>query len=202
MPRFVEFKLVGQSRARPNQAHLAAYHVDQLRQLVDAEATEPAADGGYALVVRELEYALAARPVLRCRLALANPLPNVVAMRGIVVRRSHRAQFEHVEGPPAHSDARLAEQDRATVEDPDSERAQSQHGRGGDQNERPRGYVERPLEREIEAFNIRSARADERYHAEHIHPQAAVGPLRHPRHEPPAQALLLAHSDDWLVLLA
>src|SRR6185369_9621288 len=48
MPRLVEFKLVGQSRARPNQAHLAVYHVDQLRQLVDAEATEPTAHGGYA----------------------------------------------------------------------------------------------------------------------------------------------------------
>ena len=78
----------------------------------------------------------------------------------------------------------------------------SQNGGGGDQKQHPHRHVERPLQREVEALDVRAARTDERHHAEHVDAQTAVGPVRHPRHQPPAQALLLAQSDDPLVLLA
>src|SRR5208282_6138249 len=81
MPRLIKLELVGQGGARADEAHLAANHIEELRQFIDAEAAEQPADGSYALVVGELEHALAAGAVLRRGLALANPLPDVVAMR-------------------------------------------------------------------------------------------------------------------------
>src|SRR5260370_35090034 len=93
MPRLVKLELIGQGGARADEAHFAANHIDELRQFIDAEAAEPVAGLSHALVVGELEHALAAGAVLGRRLALANHLPDLVAMRRILRGRSTPTQL-------------------------------------------------------------------------------------------------------------
>ena len=52
--------LVGDRRARPDQGHVAEHDVEELRQLVEAPAPDPAADRGDAVVDGELVEVLAA----------------------------------------------------------------------------------------------------------------------------------------------
>src|SRR5260370_16576563 len=132
MRGLVKRGVVGEGGGRADEAHFAANHIDELRQFIDAEAAEPVAGLSHALVVGELEHALAAGAVLGRRLALANPLADVVAMRRIVGGPSHLGQLAHAEWPAAHPDTRLAEQDRAAVEESDRERARRENGGSGD----------------------------------------------------------------------
>src|SRR5258708_6716145 len=48
--------LGGQRRPRTDQAHLAAKHVEELRDLVDRGDAQEAADPGNARIVRNLEH--------------------------------------------------------------------------------------------------------------------------------------------------
>ena len=56
MPVFVLRDLFGQRRPRTDQAHVAFDHVEQLRQLVEAEAAEPSADARDPGIVTKLEH--------------------------------------------------------------------------------------------------------------------------------------------------
>ena len=51
-------------RARPDEAHLAAQHVEELRQLVDRPAAQEAAERRHPRVVRDLEHPRAVLGVL------------------------------------------------------------------------------------------------------------------------------------------
>src|ERR1022692_2960628 len=99
MPSFVEFEFVGERRARSDQTHIAANHVDDLRQLIDTVATHDPSDPGDSIVVGELENFLAVRggAVGGGTLALANPLLDVLAMRIVTRSATHGAKFEKVE---------------------------------------------------------------------------------------------------------
>jgi hypothetical protein len=98
-------------RARPDQAHLPAQHVDQLRQLVQAGAAqEAAAAGDPGIVLHQAE-----------RVADA----QLRAQRDRVV--DHRAELEHPERHPAEPGAVLDEQDAAAVGDPDPGRDRQDH---------------------------------------------------------------------------
>ncbi len=55
LPALVALDLVGDRRPRPDQRHLSLEHVDELRQLVEGPAAQPAADGGDPGVVLRLE---------------------------------------------------------------------------------------------------------------------------------------------------
>lgn len=70
MPRFVFRHFRGNGRARSDDGHVAFDNVDQLRELVEAELTEYAAERIDARVVLHLER-LAARLVLAQKLFLA-----------------------------------------------------------------------------------------------------------------------------------
>src|SRR5205814_7364380 len=92
--------LVGHERPRPDEAHLAANHVDELGQLVQIGAAKEAAHTRDAWVLGHLEEALGAL-VARHELRLHRV--------GAVV---HRAELEDPEGLAVAADAPLAEQDR------------------------------------------------------------------------------------------
>src|SRR5678815_2844199 len=76
-------------RARPDEAHLSAQHVQDLRQLVDARGTDERADAGDAAVV------------------LLRPLRLPVAL-GVL---AHAAELEQLEWLPVLPDAHLTIQD-------------------------------------------------------------------------------------------
>src|SRR5579885_562244 len=91
MPVVVERELVGQRGPRADEAHLAADHVYELRQFVDAEAAQDAAHESDALVVGELVNR-AAGPVVRGG-AIANPVADVFTMS--LVARAARTDERH-----------------------------------------------------------------------------------------------------------
>ena len=76
-------------RARAHQRHLAADHVDQLRQLVEREAAQEAPDPGHPRVLADLEQ--------RARL-LVERLELVLDLLGVL---AHRAELEAANGLPA-----------------------------------------------------------------------------------------------------
>src|SRR6266542_4450952 len=89
---FPEIDLIGWQRSGADQAHIATQHVEQLRQLVEVPAPQPAAHARDARVVAQLED----RPVRLVQ------LPE----RGQAVLRVHRhgAELVHGEHPavPTH----------------------------------------------------------------------------------------------------
>ena len=91
-------------RARPDQGHLAAQHVDQLRQLVQAGAAQPASDRGDPRVV-------GAR--------LHEPRAGVVA---------HGAELQQLEHIVVEALARLAEQGGTGRVQPDRDRIPTSNG--------------------------------------------------------------------------
>ena len=75
-----------QRRARPDQRHLAAQHVDQVRQLVDRRAPQERADAGDP------------------RVALVDRHPGA----DVLGAGDHRAQLDDLEAVPVLADAVLA----------------------------------------------------------------------------------------------
>src|ERR1700676_3554043 len=120
MPSFVKLKFVGKRGARTDQTHVAAQHVDDLRELVDAVAAHDVADAGDALVVGEFEnfLALFLSAIRRRTLAEADPLLDVFAMSIVPNRATHRAKLQEVELLAANSDSSLAEENRSTILEP------------------------------------------------------------------------------------
>src|SRR5690606_31750314 len=53
--RVVDGDLRRERRARTDQAHLTAQHVEQLRHLVETRAAQPAADARHARIIHDLE---------------------------------------------------------------------------------------------------------------------------------------------------
>ena len=87
-------------RARADQAHLAAQHVDEVRQLVEREAPQQRADARDA------------------RIALVDRQPGA----HLLGAAHHRAQLEQVEVAAALADPALAVDRRAAALEPDRER--------------------------------------------------------------------------------
>ena len=90
-------------RARPDDRHLAAQHVDQLRQLVEAEPAQEAPDAGHAGVVGELEHRVAqvveADHVLEPVLGVGDHGPELVHLERAAVEPGAGLVEEH--GPAA-----------------------------------------------------------------------------------------------------
>lgn len=84
--------------ARPNQAHLAAHDVEQLRKLVEAQPAQQPTEAGVARVVVVFVFAAAILVVGELELALASI-------------RAHRAELVDREGRTFNADALLAVQD-------------------------------------------------------------------------------------------
>ena len=80
-------------RAWPDEAHLAAQHIPQLRQFVEAGTSQEVSDSCTTGVARYCPY--------RSEIAF-----------GFFI---HRAEFDDCETPPFESDANLSEKDGAAV---------------------------------------------------------------------------------------
>ena len=124
-------------RPRADERHLAAQHVEQLRQLVEREAAQEAADRRHARVVADLEQRAVGLVVL---------LELVLAAAS--ASRVHRAELEAGERRAADARAHRAVEHRAARGELDRERAiASSSGRQDEQQQRRADDVERALER-------------------------------------------------------
>ncbi len=104
----VAFEIPHQQRPRTDEAHVALEHVDQLRDLVDAQATEHAAESRETLRVGE------------------QPSPPIAAV-------VHGAELEQREGLPVQARPRLSKQHRSAHRGPDPNGC---HGRDGQTDEK------------------------------------------------------------------
>nr|CAI0336050.1 hypothetical protein SHINE37_30209 [Rhizobiaceae bacterium] len=103
----VELQLVLDHRARPDEAHLAAQDVEELRQLVEAELAQHGADEGHPRIV--LQLAGGAPLLIGGRIVL-----QILLQDGIAVFR-HGAEFQAAEGRAVIADAAMAVEDAAAV---------------------------------------------------------------------------------------
>ena len=106
----------GRSGRGPDEAHVAAQHVPELRDLVDAGAPQRAADRRHPRIVGRREHG--------ARLDLG--------------ALAHRAQLPELEEPPVAADARLAIEDAPRRRDADERRREQQPRR--EQHERDGGH--------------------------------------------------------------
>ena len=105
LPLGVRLDLVAQRRPRPDQAHLAAHDVPELRQLVDRGAAKDPADARDPAVARV----------------------DGVAGTLVLGVDDHRAELEQLEVLAVLADTGLAEEDGAAVLDLDRDRGGSEH---------------------------------------------------------------------------
>src|SRR5581483_12007826 len=149
-------------RPRPDERHLAAQHVQHLRQLVDRVAPQHAADRGDARVVLDLEKR--PRRLVR-RLERGLPLGCVDV---------HRPELEHAELALAEADAAVAVEDRPGRVELDGERDHEPERRGSEHDQRPEHEVERPLHGPVEPGEDGRTQLEER----HALPRDVLGALR------------------------
>jgi hypothetical protein len=124
---------VGERGARADDAHRAAQHVPELRDLVDREPAQHASDARDARIVVDLEQRTVRFVVGHQRGA---PLLRVDV---------HGAQLEHREQHAVAADPELAEEDRAGRVDLDRHGDDEQHRRGDRERERGDRHVEGAL---------------------------------------------------------
>jgi len=107
--------IAGRKRARPDEPHLTAHDIHELRQLVDKRAAQQGAQPGHARVALKLE-----QPSTRPTTALQ---PGVQGLRPAV----HRAKFINYEGAPSEPEALLPKDNRPTVAQQHQQRRHRQH---------------------------------------------------------------------------
>ena len=106
-------------RPRADEAHLAAEHVPELRQLVDRRPAQDPPDAGHARVVRDLEHPrVAGRVLVQVGHGLLQPL-------GVA---HHRAELEDRELAARLTNPGLPEEDRAGAVELDREAARTKSG--------------------------------------------------------------------------
>jgi hypothetical protein len=97
----VQRKVLDEQRPRPNEAHVAAKHVEQLGQLVQRRSPQPSPECGETQLVGEQ------------------------VARG-VSRVGHRSKFDEVECPVVEPGASLPEEDWRAKTDPDRDAHEQQ----------------------------------------------------------------------------
>src|SRR5512146_1716810 len=102
MPRLVAPNFDRNRRAWSHERHLAGEHIEELRQLVEAESTKQPPDPRDSRIVSQLE-----QPAVGIRVEVSNRR----ALAFGLVR--HAAKLPHHEVAAAKSDATLAKEDRA-----------------------------------------------------------------------------------------
>ena len=169
--------------AGPDEAHVAAQDVPELRQLIEVPAAQERPD--------------AEQP----RVAAHRALVRVV--RGGGVRR-HAAQFPKCEWPVAGADAGLAEKHRAAGRLALDKPGEDQQERRGEHQPDPRRHqVERALEAAVEeAVDGELLDAKDRHAADGLEAQPGQENIEGPRHDLPFDVGLLAGFDDPADLVA
>ena len=150
MPRLEAVVVAERQRPRPDERHLAAQHVDHVRDLVDREAAQDAPDHGDARIVADLEE----RPrrlvrVLERRLLAGCPL-------------HHRAELEHPEALLAEPDAHVGVENRAARGELDEQRDQKPQREPDEQDRERDDDVEDPLHGPLGTGEDRRAKLEER----------------------------------------
>src|SRR5206468_4581289 len=140
LPVFVERYLARRAWPWSDQAHLALDYIPQLRQLVDAPATDEHADVGAPRVIPHLEDRAFGLIVFE---QLRQPLIGI---------GSHRPELPDDELAPATTDSRLSVQRRPSpIFQPDEERERNEEPREQDQNGQRDNDVDDPFHEEIHA---------------------------------------------------
>ena len=179
---------LGALGARADDAHLAAQHVEELRQLVQRGAAQEAPDG-----VRRSSPSTppgAVSPPSRKPRA-HRPRAAPAAMPAI----AHRAELVEVEQRAVAAHAALAEEDRAGRGEAHHERRARQHRREHDQQQHREHAVEGVLERELQALRVDAREGHQRQAAHRVVADAVVDRVEHARHHRHLDAELLAALD-------
>jgi hypothetical protein len=142
VPRLEPAVIPQRQRPRADEGHLAAQHVDHVRDLVEREAAEEAADTGHAWVVTDLEE--------RAR-RLVGPLERRLAVGGA---GDHGAELEHREGLLSEPDAVVGVEDGAPRGELDRERDQEPDRKPEHDHDRGDHEVEDPLDHPVGAGQI------------------------------------------------
>ena len=168
---------------RADEAHLAPEHVEELRQLVERDAAQEAADAACA----------GRRPRRRRAPSPATGAKPASRRRAARIERNLRRS----NGWPSRPDAPLAEEHRARRAEPDR-RARPQHQRRAATSSisAASGAVERVLDVELPALRVDRAQAEQRHAAEALERDAVVDRLEQARHERDLEAELLAVADE------
>ena len=152
--RPVEHREVGHRvRPRPDQVHLAAQHVDELRQLVEAVAPQAA-------------------PQARDPLGVVGFPLGVVALDGM-----HGAELDELEGPPAAAHTLLDEEHGAARVELDGDRDQGEQRQAAHQGQRAQEQAEVPGERELQAGRLEVAGVHDAASRERLEGELAGQPL-------------------------
>src|SRR5690606_33910769 len=181
----VLYNLVGRVGARADPAHLAAQHVDHLRQFVQAGTPQEAPDLRHARVVDDLEQRIALEAVKVRHFGLH----HVGAVH-------HRAELVDGEGPPVLADALLLEEHRARRVELD------QHGddRQQDEEERQRDDAQQDVTCALGEIRLRRqpvrAGADERDAVQVLDVHDVQPPLEDDGHQPATHPRLITHVHD------
>ena len=133
MPGLVLLELVRERRARPDERHVAAQHVPELRQLVEARLAQEASDRRDPRVAGQLEER-GSRRAAAWPLALMN-CADELAMKGVVRVHVHRAELQHRERLHRSARPAPAEEDRPA--------GLQLHQRGDQQEQRRQQHQER-----------------------------------------------------------
>ena len=150
MPRLEQLVVADGQRAGPDEAHLSAEHVQQLRELVDREAAEERPDACDARIVLDLEER-----------ALGLVLLLELGLQRLRVR-AHRAELEHVELPLVEADAAVAVEHRPGRLELDRDRDQEPEGQPDDQDQCAHDQVEPALDDPVRADEDRRTELEER----------------------------------------
>ena len=154
----------------PDEAHLSAPHVDELRQLVQRGPAQEAPDAGHARIVLELEEAVGLVEV-----------PQRVLLR--VGVGDHRAELEHLEPQAVPADAGLAEEHRAAAVEAHREGDGHEERADGEQQQGRAREVERALERPRRAGQAEAPDAQHREAVEVVELDGGADDLEHARDE-------------------
>ncbi len=160
---------VGALGARPDDRHVAAQDVEELRQLVERQAAHDLADARAAVVALD---AAGGDALLRDELLLGGRRRDL-----------HRAELEHVELAPVEPDAALAEEDRAGRAEAHGEREQAHRDRQHQQRDAGEDAVDRVLDAELPAARVDRRGAQQRDAAEVLDFDAVGDLLEQPRHD-------------------
>src|SRR3954453_2949013 len=165
--RFAVVPPIGdRQRARTDQRHLTAQHVDQLGQLVERCAPQPAPQPGDPRIDGHLEQLPARVPV---QLVETGPQRLGVA--------AHRAELPHRELPPTPPGPGLPEDRRPGAGEPDGKRDRHQHRRENDQGDQRHQPVEQRLRHAAATRQLRFVDVQQRQPADRPHAQPGTGDI-------------------------
>ncbi len=168
--------LGGNQRARADEAHLAAHHVQQLRQLVDAGAAQEPPDSRHPRVGGRLEHdRRRAVPEIRVEVRDLRP-PRLGVDR-------HRPELPHPEPLVAYAHPLLAEEHRSAGVELDR-RGNDQEQRGEEHEGEAREHeIDGPLEDAIGPGEAHRRHREQRDPLDRVHLHRRRDHLEEPRHD-------------------